>query len=54
MIKNGIFTGLQIGSGRDTNYRTYYEERRFKFTTFLSYEALNPCLSLFAVMGWFN
>jgi hypothetical protein len=32
------------------NHYTFYEEPNFKYTTFLSYEAQNPCLRLGAVM----
>lgn len=32
------------------NHCTFYEELNFKYTTFLSYEAQNPCLRLGAVM----
>jgi|GEM_PF-3345886 hypothetical protein len=41
--------GLQIGAGREFTHESCYEELNFQYTTFLSYEALKPCLSLFAV-----
>ena len=40
------YNGSQLYAGRDFNHWTSYEELNFKFTTFLSYEARNPCLRI--------
>jgi len=44
------YNGWQLNAGRVLNHCTFYEELNFKYTTFLSYEAQNPCLRLGAVM----
>ena len=38
--------GSQLYAGRDFYHWTSYEELNFKFTTYLSYEARNPCLRI--------
>ncbi len=43
---------LQIGAGRDFYFETLHKERNFQYTIVLSYKALQPCLSLFAVTSW--
>jgi hypothetical protein len=38
--------GSQLYAGRDFNHWISYEELNFKFITYLSYEARNPCLRI--------
>ena len=40
------YNGSQLYAGRDFDHKTSYEVLNSKFTTFLSYEARNPCLSI--------
>lgn len=60
-LSNGCLSGLQClfyhclqrfaaKRRQGLNHCTFYEELNFKYTTFLSYEAQNPCLRLGAVM----
>lgn len=42
----------QLPVGRDSQYFTISRELHNKFTTFLSNEAIPPCLWVGAVMGW--
>jgi len=51
-VQRLTYNVLKIGAGRGFTHEICYEELNFKITTFLSYEARKPCLSLFAVMGW--
>ena len=44
--------GSQLYAGRDFNHWTSYEELNFKYSTFLSYEARNPCSRIGDVASW--
>ena len=46
--------GSQLYAGRDFYHENSYEELNFKYSTFLSYEALNPCLRIGDVIGRFS
>jgi hypothetical protein len=37
------FNGLQLPKGRAFNHQTSFETLHYKYTTFPSTEALNPC-----------